>query len=167
MKFVTTSKILAATLLVFTSITSFATDLGVEREITVNASPATTWKMIGNFNHLDVWHPVVVASELTQGNSQKMGAVRVLTLGNGDTITEKLVALNNEEKTYSYAITESKLPVANYVGTITVKPAENGQAVVNWSSTFDAAVDVTDQDAIEGTAGIYIAGLINLQKHFQ
>lgn len=167
MNLLTNFKVLITTFLVTASIASFAADLGVKREITVNASPATTWKMIGDFNHLDVWHPVVVASELTQGNSQATGAIRVLTLGNGDTITEKLVALNNEDKTYSYAITASKLPVANYVGTITVKPAENGQSVITWSSTFDAATDVSDRDAIDGTAGIYVAGLTSIQKHFQ
>ncbi len=163
----TKTKLLAATLLLATSMANFAGDLTVKREITVNASPETTWKLIGDFNHLDVWHPVVVASELTEGNSQSTGAVRVLTLGNGDTITEKLVELNNDDKTYSYAITASKLPVADYVGTITVKPAENGQSMVTWSSTFDAATDVTDSDAIEGTAGIYVAGLTSIQKHFQ
>ena len=163
----TKTKVLVTTLLLATSMTSFAGDLEVKREITVNASPETTWKMIGDFNHLDVWHPVVVASKLTQGNSQATGAIRVLTLGNGDTITEKLVELNNGDKTYSYAITASKLPVANYVGTITVKPAENGQAMVTWSSTFDAATDVSDSDAIDGTAGIYVAGLTSLQQHFQ
>lgn len=144
---------------------SFAGNLTVSKEVTVNASPETTWKMIGDFNHLDVWHPVVVASQLKQGDSQSTGAVRLLTLGNGATITEKLVSNNNASRTYTYAITESPLPVADYVSTITVSEAEGGKATVIWSSSFDAN-GASDEEAENTISGIYDAGLNNLNKHF-
>ncbi|NQZ53072.1 MAG: SRPBCC family protein [Piscirickettsiaceae bacterium] len=151
--------------LLTSAITSFAGNLTVTKEITVNASPETTWKMVGNFNHLDVWHPVVVASELTQGSSQSAGAVRLLTLGNGATITEKLVANNNALRSYTYAITESPLPISDYVSTITVSAAQDGKSTVTWSSSFDAN-GATNEEAINTIAGIYDAGLNSLDKHF-
>ncbi|PCJ32557.1 MAG: MxaD family protein [Gammaproteobacteria bacterium] len=153
------------TTLLASSISVFAGDLTVSQSITVNASPETTWKMIGDFNHLDVWHPVVVKSELTSGDSQTLGSIRVLTLGNGAQITEKLVVNDNANKTYSYAITESPLPVDDYVGTITVTAAEAGKSIVTWSSTFNAK-DATDEESKASTLGIYDAGLNNLGKHF-
>lgn len=151
--------------LLSTAMIACAAPLTVSKNVTLNASPETAWKMVGDFNHLDVWHPVVVTSELTKGDSQTLGSVRVLTLGNGATITEKLVANDVANKTYSYAITESPLPVDNYVGTITVSPANDGKSMVTWSSTFDAK-DATDEESKESTAGIYDAGLNNLVKHF-
>lgn len=151
--------------LLTSAITSFAGNLTVTKEITVNASPETTWKMVGNFNHLDVWHPVVVASELTQGSSQSAGAVRLLTLGNGATITEKLVANNNALRSYTYAITKSPLPISDYVSTITVSAAQDGKSTVTWSSSFDSN-GATDEEAINTIAGIYDAGLNSLDKHF-
>ncbi len=43
--------------------TSFAGSiLSVEREATIDGAPATVWKLLGNFNTLDVWLPPVAAS---------------------------------------------------------------------------------------------------------
>lgn len=148
--------------LLATAMTSFAGNLNVSKEVTVNASPDTTWKMIGDFNHLDVWHPVVVGSELTQGKSNNM---RLLTLGNGATITEKQVSRNDADRTYTYAIETSPLPVADYVSTISVSAAADGKSIVTWSSSFDAN-GASDEDAVNAIAGIYDAGLNNLNKHF-
>ncbi|HKK15593.1 MAG TPA: SRPBCC family protein [Gammaproteobacteria bacterium] len=139
-------------------------NLGASREVTVNAAPATVWKMIGNFNHLDVWHPVVVASEMT-GEGNNIGNQRVLTLADGATITEKLLAHDDDNMTYTYAILESPLPVSDYVSTISVKPAAEGMTMVKWTSTFNAK-DAEDAKAIETIGGIYDAGLNNLVKHF-
>jgi len=158
-------KIIKTTLsaaLLATAMTSFAGNLNVSKEVTVNASPDTTWKMIGDFNHLDVWHPVVVGSVLTHG---KTNDTRLLTLGNGATITEKQVSRNDTERSYTYAIVESPLPVADYVSTISVTPAADGKSTVTWSSSFDANGG-TDEEAVNAITGIYEAGLNNLDKHF-
>lgn len=149
--------------LIFTS-PVFADNLNVSKETTVNASPDTTWKMISDFNHLDVWHPVVVDSKLI-GDKTGTGAVRKLTLGNGATITEKLLSHNDKSRSYSYAILESPLPVENYDSTISVTPAEDGKARVKWTSRFNAR-GASDEEAIKTITGIYEAGLNNLNKHF-
>lgn len=148
--------------LLATAMTSFAGNLNVSKQVTVNASPDTTWKMIGDFNHLDVWHPVVVSSVLTQGTPNE---VRLLTLGNGATITEKQVSRDDAQRSYTYAITESPLPVADYVSTISVSPSADGKSTVTWRSSFDAN-GVTDEEAVNTITGIYDAGLNNLDKHF-
>jgi polyketide cyclase/dehydrase/lipid transport protein len=158
-------KTAVSVVLLTSAMVSVAGNLAVSKKVTVNASPETTWKMIGDFNHLDVWHPVVIASQLTQGNSQSAGAVRVLTLGNGATITEKLVANNNALRSYTYAITQSPLPIADYVSTITISDAGDGKSTVIWSSSFDSN-GASDEDAINTIAGIYDAGLNSLAKHF-
>lgn len=163
--FQTIIKTAVSVVLLTSAVVSFAGNLTVSKEITVNASPETTWKMIGDFNHLDVWHPVVVASQLKQGDSQTPGAIRLLTLGNGATITEKLVANNNGLRSYTYAITESPLPVTVYVSTITVSDAGDGKSTVVWSSSFDSN-GASDEEAISTIAGIYDAGLNSLAKHF-
>ena len=158
-------KTTVSVVLLTSAMTSFAGDLTVSKNVTVNASPETTWKMIGDFNHLDVWHPVVVDSQLTQGNSQAAGAIRLLTLGNGATITEKLVSNNNALRSYTYAIMASPLPVADYVSTITVSLAADGKSTVTWNSSFDAK-GAADEEAIGAISGIYDAGLSSLESHF-
>lgn len=158
----TTLKTLLSIGLLTLATTGCAGNLNVSKETTLNASPATAWKMVGDFNHLDVWHPVVVGSELV-GDATGVGAVRVLTLGNGASITEKLTA--QSANSYSYAITESPLPLENYESTITVLPAADGKSIVKWTSTFDAN-GATDEEATNTISGIYDAGLGNLEKHF-
>ncbi len=158
------TKYLFSIILLAITTAACASSLKVSKETTVNASPSTTWKMIGHFNHLDVWHPVVVDSKLV-GDGTGVGAVRVLTLGNGASITEKLLSHDNTAHSYSYAITESPLPVADYESTISVMPAADGKSTVKWSSSFNAK-GASDEEAKKTISGIYDAGLDSLNKHF-
>ncbi|MFO1435876.1 MAG: SRPBCC family protein [Gammaproteobacteria bacterium] len=134
----------------------------VEREAVINASPQKVWKMIGNFNHLDVWHPAVANSTLV-GDGATPGDIRTLTLGDGATITEKLVAIDSAS--YTYSIEASPLPVEHYVSTLSVKADDNGGSIVKWSSTFDAK-GAPDDKAKDVIAGIYVAGLGRLSSYF-
>lgn len=140
-------------------------DLTVNKSVMVDANPATVWKMVGNFNGLDVWHPVVVNSELLKGLNDQAGSERLLTLGNGATITEKLVAYSEQDKSYSYQILKSPLPVSNYESTITVASAGDGKSKVTWQSSFDAK-DASNEEAIGAISGVYEAGLNQVQKDF-
>ncbi len=150
---------------VLSQTTIAAGKLNVTKEVSINAAPDTVWKMVGGFNELDVWHPVVVNSQLLQGKGLKPGSIRVLTLGDGAKIKEKLVVRSDSKKTYTYAIIESPLPVKDYVSTITVTKVGDGKSKVEWKSTFNAN-NAADDKAIETIAGVYDAGLNNLIKDF-
>ncbi len=139
--------------------------LSISKTVDLNAAPATVWKMTGGYNHLDVWHPVVVASEL-KGEATEPGTLRVLTLGNGAKLTEELVSHSNSARTYSYTILESPLPVTNYTATLTVIDAGEGKTRVKWEAIFNAAENATDGDAVKAITGIFEGGLNNLAKHF-
>ncbi len=130
----------------------------VEESITLKAKPAAVWALVGNFNGLHRWHPAVVGSSLTASD------VRVLTLGNGATITETQLSEDNEQLSYSYRIDASPLPVAGYESMIKLS-AEGDNTVVTWSSSFDAA-GATDQEAADVIRGIYKAGLNQLSAFY-
>ena len=125
----------------------------------LNVSADQIWQMIGGFNALPDWHPSVEKSELAEE-----GQTRTLSLAGGGTITEKLVSLDDNSKTYSYSIIDSRLPVKNYVSTIKVT-GDGDNATVEWSSEFDAA-DMPENDAMKAIEGVYQAGLDNLKKMF-
>jgi mxaD protein len=136
--------------------------LSVERTVELNAAPETVWKMIGGYNDLDVWHPAVANSQLT-GSGHAPGDLRVLTLGDGATITERLVSYDANR--YRYAIEASPLPVDHYVSTLAVTPRDGGGTIVTWNSSFDAK-GVPDAEATKAIAGIYEAGLQRLAGYF-
>jgi len=142
-----------------------AGNLSVAREVTVDRAPATVWKLLGEFNALDVWLPPVLSSTFT-GDATRPGAVRVLDLGNNATVTEQLVAYSSAERSYSYTFLDSPLPVKNYVATIELSAAADGKTVIRWRSTFDAA-GAADAKATEAVQGIYDAGLTKIASIFR
>ena len=153
-----------ATLALGTS--SFAAgSIAVSREITVDRPPATVWKLVGEFNSLDVWLPPVQASTFT-GLPTEPGAVRQLDLGNNASVTERLLAYSGTLHSYSYAFIQSPLPVKNYVATIELKPAANGRTLIKWHSTFDAN-GASDDKAKEAILGIYDSGLAKVAAIFK
>ena len=87
--------LLIASLLVSTSFNVFADEakaLSAHEEVTINAPAAKVWSTVSNFNDLGAWHPAVKSTEIVLGVNNKVGAVRLLTLQDGGTIKDKLLA---------------------------------------------------------------------------
>ncbi len=131
--------------------------LNVSKQIVLDVQPSTAWALLGDFNGLNRWHPAVAASDLS-GDGRNNGAKRVLTLGDGAKINETLVDYNDSGMAYTYKITESPLPVSDYVSTIKVEPNDKGTSTVTWSSNFNSA-GVDDAKAVEIISGVYDGGL--------
>lgn len=158
-------KLTVASLLFATGTCFAAGALSVTREVTVDNASSTVWKLVGNFNSLDVWHPAVVTSALN-GNGTKVGTRRLLTLGDGATILESLLSYSAAKTSYSYSILKSPLPVANYKSTITLTPVDEGHTLMKWTSTFDAN-GASDEQATAVIGGIYDAGLAKVVANFK
>ncbi|MFD7583678.1 SRPBCC family protein, partial [Kitasatospora sp. NPDC059817] len=96
----------------------------------VPASPDKVWNLIGGFDSLPDWLPYIPESTALEG-----GRVRRLRNPEGGTIIERLVAFNEAERHYSYAILEAPFPVNGYVSTIRVHavPGQENAAEVQWS----------------------------------
>ena len=131
---------------------ALALDVSTSTEIA--AAPAAVWKTIGDFCGIGQWHPVVEKCVL----SDKAGkSIRTLSLKGGGTLVEEQLARDDKKMSYSYAILEGPLPVANYKSTIMVAPSGSGSKVT-WSGDFKAK-GVDDAKAKEVILGIYEAGL--------
>lgn len=142
-----------------------AATLSVSKSVTIAASADAVWAKVKDFNALGGWHPAIAKSEIVEGTNNTVGAVRVLTLNGNPTpppIKEKLTALDDAGKTFSYEILEGPLPVSGYASTLTVAAAGDG-STVTWSSTFKAA-GADDAAATTAIEGVYTGGLDNLKK---
>ena len=151
--------------------TSAAIDetLRIKETIEINAPADAVWAKVGNFNDMS-WHPAIAKTELTSGNNNEVGATRTLTLPDGGTVKEVLVAYDKDDMTMKYDITESVLPVREYSATILVKAAD-GKTTVTWRSMFKrkdpanpGAPGQDDKAAKEAITGIFKSGLENLKK---
>lgn len=133
----------------------------VERSVELKAPVDAVWKAIGGFGQLGDWHPAVMACRVEQKEDRTL---RVLTLGGGAQLVEELVPAETESQQYSYKILSGPLPVADYVATLAVSE-KNGGTLVHWQGSFNGK-GMSDEDAANVIAGVYEAGLANLEKKF-
>lgn len=109
------------------------------------------WQRIGDFQELHAWHPAVISQDALDG-----GKVRVLHLEGGGTITETLV--DQGERSYTYRIDDSPLPVSDYTATTAVIEDDGGGCTIDWRADFEAA-GASDEEAQEVIRGIFRSGL--------
>lgn len=146
------------------SITFAAGNLSVTKSITINSPSELVWAKIKDFNALNSWHPAVATDEIIEGDNNQAGAVRLLTLGDGGTINEKLISWDDAGMSYSYAILEGVLPVSDYESTLSVRALSDTSSDVTWTGSFNAGGGADDQSAFDTISGVYEAGLENLAK---
>ncbi|WP_089726593.1 SRPBCC family protein [Candidatus Thiosymbion oneisti] len=124
------------------------------------ASAGSVWNLIGGFNALPDWHPVISKSERSDDGSK-----RTLHVLGGGSIVEQLDT-TGEGHRYSYSILKNPLLMRNYQGAIAVKPNADGNGcMVEWSGNFQTT-DVPDNAAVRLIQGIYQVGLDNLSRIF-
>lgn len=130
----------------------------VKHQASFPVSAEKVWATIGSFNGLPQWHPAVESSTL-----ENNGSIRRLKLMGGGEIVEELQQHDDETYSYTYAIVNSPLPVANYSSTIRIIDDGDGGCKVDWSGQFDPTIEAV-KTAEEAVMGIYTSGLDNLKK---
>jgi mxaD protein len=153
-----------------------------DETITINAPADKVWGIIKNFGDMS-WLPPVKSTDVKGGNEK--GAVRVLTLQDGNTITEELKNYDNKKMSYSYKITamssvktithdgaEQKVPVvpvSDYSATIGLN-AQGTTTVVHWQADYFRAYtdknppeEMNEAAANAAIKGIFTSGLANLK----
>ncbi len=145
--------------------------LTVTKSVNIPAPVDKVWDTIKDFDSLNKWHPGFSADELVKGENNKAGAVRKLTVKDGPSFTEELLAFDAAKHTYRYRIIESPLPLRNYVSRITVKPGAKGGSRVTWTGSFKRKSTSetppeaeNDEAAVKLVTGVYEGGLANLKK---
>lgn len=132
----------------------------VKKTMTVNAPMNDVWDKISAWCAIKDWHPAVVGCKETRKGEELR---RTLTLDGGGEIVELLTG--ESERSYSYIIETSPLPVANYKSTISVVPDGEGKTTLTWVGNFDAK-DKPDDEVKGIIAGIYDGGFASIGKMF-
>ncbi len=131
--------------------------IDLSESVDVTASPADAWAAVGDWCSIKDWHPVIAECEAYEEDGKTM---RKLTTGDGGEIIEEQTGMDGDAMSFSYAIIESPLPIADYASTMAVM--ENGDgATITWSSSYSAN-GVSDDEALELMTGVYRAGLDEL-----
>ncbi|MGI8307461.1 SRPBCC family protein [Saccharopolyspora hattusasensis] len=133
----------------------------------IEVSAEQVWQAVRDFNGLPTWHPAIERSEIEGGGAaDAVGCVRHLILADGGAVRERLVALDDTERSYAYEFVESPFPVRSYRSTIRIAPiTDTGHSFVEWYSHWDA--DAADEEKMDKTfaKGVYRTGLNGLREH--
>jgi Polyketide cyclase / dehydrase and lipid transport len=104
------------------------------------------WDAIRQFGRLDVWFPSMAECRI---EGQGIGASRHLTLDGGlGNITDRLVAIDDDEHRLTYERLESPFPVTSYVGNVEVFASFDLQTVVVWTIDFESEPEASEAVAV-------------------
>lgn len=136
--------------------------------INVNASPDATYAVVSKWDALESWCPAFVKTEIQSGGND-VGSVRAITLKDGPTFTEELLASDSAARTYRYKIIDSPLPIIEYVSTVKVIGAGNKSSII-WVASYKrraedhSNTETNDQAMLNLVGGLYKACLGNAKK---
>ena len=140
--------------------------LVVGEMIEINAKPEVVWNIVKAFDGLVNWHSAFSGSPLVKGRNGHPGAVRALTIKDGPTFTEELLAYSEARMVYTYNIVESPTAIDHYQSSMSVKGNGSGGTTVAWIGTFTRKnprdnVPEAESDAamVKLIIGAYQAGL--------
>ena len=135
---------------------AFRADLG--------ADAARIWSLIGAFESLPRWHPLV--ADCTLEREAETGAtVRRILLHDGTVIRNRLLEHDDRARRYSYEFVEGPLQVKSYRATLWLTERDGGRARLDWVSEFEAEAETADE-VRRRVESLVAPGITNLKRIF-
>ena len=108
----------------------------VKKTITIKASKEKVWRKISNIAGLSSWVIDVKKTTYLSKKRRDVGAIRMITFTDGNTIEEHIVAW--KEKEYFTYVATYGLPLRVYVATIAIKSKNKKAIQLTWQSYFNS-----------------------------
>lgn len=124
------------------------------------------WSYVRDFGRLNEWHPAVaecVVEDRRPGDA--VGSIRHLRLTDGAELRERMLQMNEIDRSYTYEFVESPFPVRSYVSTIRFTPITDVlHTFADWWADFDS--DEETEPGLRRTFGtdVFSAGLTALRE---
>lgn len=141
--------------------------LNTYETISVKAPASRAWDVVSRWDALESWCPAFVKTEVQSGGNA-VGSVRAITLKDGPTFTEELLALD-AGSSYKYRIIDSPLPIVDYVSTVRVLDMGDHSEIV-WLASYkrrakdNPKAEQDDPAMMSLVQGLYRACLGNAKK---
>ncbi len=145
----------------------------VTQTVDIARTPDQVWAIVGNFDSIARWHPLIASSPADHGN--EVGSKRMLTLkAEGDPqFEEELVKYDAAAHSYQYRIEKvdpKVLPVNNYTAWFEVQDNPAGGCSIEWRAAFyrgyllnDPPPELNDAASVKAVTGVLRAGLDNIK----
>jgi len=145
----------------------------VTQTVDIARTPDQVWAIVGDFDSIARWHPVIASSPADRGN--EVGSKRTLTLRaeGAPHFDEELVKYDAAARSYQYRIEKvdpKVLPVNNYNAWFELQDNSAGGCTVEWRAAFyrgymlnDPPPELNDAASSKAVAGVLRAGLDNIK----
>ncbi|MFQ5497894.1 MAG: SRPBCC family protein [Nitrosopumilus sp.] len=136
----------------------------VKKTIRIKAPKDKVWRKISNIIGLPTWAIDVRKTIYLTKKRKGVGAIRLITFEDGNTIEEHIVDWKEKEH-FTYIATEG-LPLRAYVATISIKTKSSKLVELTWKSYLNSK-KMTEKQFLEFLAfmgSFYEASLENLKK---
>ncbi len=133
----------------------------VIRTVTLGASAADVWDVVGGFYTIHHWHPDIALTEISGEQVNTRHLRRILTFPGQPKTVEQLVSMDNADFHYRYKWHEGAWgeAVKNYHASLRVMSGDLDETcLVQWESTFDYPTDAISE--------FYQNGFRELEKRF-
>lgn len=136
------------------------------RSAVIHAPTEQVWATIRDFNGLPSWHPAIATSTIEAGRSfDSIGCVRNFTLIDGGHLREQLLALSDVDRTFTYSILVSPMPVKDYVATFRLTPITVGnQTLAEWWADFSVTSGTDEAMSSHIGDNVFVAGFAALNQ---
>jgi len=136
----------------------------VNYRIDLAATAGDVWAVIGPFDSLPRWHPLVAVCTLE--HEQGSGSIlRRIRLHDGTIIVNRLTGHSDADRFYGYELVEGPLPVAFYRSTLRVLDRAGGQCTLDWASVFDAG-EASAEEVARRVKSLIGPGVESLKRKF-
>lgn len=125
------------------------------------------WSYLRDFSNLAQWHPAISECEIEKGGADSVGSVRRLTMPDGTTFRERLLALSDVDHSVTYEFVDSPFPVRGQRGVYRVTAITGtGGTFAEWLVHFEAEAKSEETIKELFTQNVCAAGLAELGKRF-
>jgi hypothetical protein len=111
----------------------------VDHAAIIEADADRVWNVLKRFGEIATWHPAIAESRIEGAVSDGTpGCVRVLDLADGATLRERLLAVDEANRSFTYRFDEAPLPVDDYQLSVSLVPITGeARSFIRWVARFD------------------------------
>lgn len=133
----------------------------IETNEILNCSADNAWLTVTDWNKLHELVPNIVESTVVEGAG--LNATWQINLISGASLVEKMVYYNSDEKTMSYIMTETPMPIEDYTAIIKVESYGISKSLISFYT--ECKTSIVDKNKMSTTfkdfQEVYIAGVKN------
>ena len=131
----------------------------------INAPIDKVWAYARDFNGHGEWHPLIAESSIEDGRpSDQVGCIRNFNLTNGGNLREQLLSFSDLDRSFTYNILVSPMPIQNYIATFhCLLVTESDQTLVEWYANFDVSEEHEAQIKRQVGQDTFAAGIKALE----